>query len=188
MRRWGSLAAVCAAFAAFAAFAVLLAIAGPAAADLRKGALSYRHGAERPRLEYRVFWGVVDESTVRTTRVMMRVVNPERPASSRNWVSLTVLVGGVHPGMGERSWDGRADWSAIAPGLVSAEREEVSTRGATGATVVWSCELFLGSGSWKTRYVPVEVRCSERYETWLRVRFHAPGRAQYWFRLTSPLG
>jgi len=182
MRRWGGLAAVC------AVFAVWLASAGPAAAGLRYGALSYRHGAERPNLDYRVFWGVVDESTVRTTRVMMRVVNPERPGSSRNWVSITVLVGGVHPDMGEKSWDGHAEWAAIAPGLGSSEEANVSTRGATGATVVWSCELFLGSGSWKTRYVPVDLRFSERYETWIRVRFHAPGRAQYWFRLTSPLG
>ena len=75
--------------------AVLLALAAPAAAEMRRGSFAYRQGAERPRVAYRVFWGVVDGTTVRTTKVMVRVTNRERPASRRNWVSVTVFVGGA---------------------------------------------------------------------------------------------
>jgi len=169
---------------------VLLVLAAPASADLRRGSLAYRHGAERPRLEYRVFWGAVDDDTVRTARIMVRVTNPERPHSTRNWVSITVFVGGVHPDLGAAPWDGRAEWSTIAGNGQSGSGDGAEARRlkAEGAEVVWTTELFLGSGVWKTRCVPVDQRRSERYETWIRVRFHAPGRTYYWFRLTSPIG
>lgn len=175
-----------------AAVIVLLASAAAASAEMRRGALAYRHGAERPRLDYQVFWAAVDESTVKTTKVMVRVTNHERAGSSRNWASITVFVGGVHPGMGEAPWDGRGDWSAIDPGAAglksAAQAGDPRVRGTVAATVVWSCELYLGSGAWKTRSVPTDQRRSDRYDTWIRVRFHAPGRDQYWFRVTSPLG
>lgn len=169
---------------------VLLTFAAPASADMRRGILSYRHGTERPRIEYRVYWGVVDDATVRVAKVMLRAHNPEHPGSSRNWASVTVFVGGVHPGVGEHAWDGHGDWSAVAPAgdpAKQAGRVPPDLK-REGAEVVWSTELYLGSGVWKTRYVPSDQRRSERYETWVRVRFHAPGRAQYWFRLTAPLG
>jgi hypothetical protein len=169
---------------------VLLACATPANANMRRGSLAYRHGTERPRIEYRVFWGAVGDDTVRTTKVMVRVTNPERPDSTRNWASITVFVGGVHPDAGEASWDGRAEWSVISASGESGSDDGVDTRRlkAGGAEVVWTTELSLGSGVWKTRYVPTDQRRSDRYETWIRVRFHAPGRTYYWFRLTSPIG
>lgn len=177
--------------ALFASVVLILLVLAPAAsADMRRGTLVYRYGAERPRIEYRVFWGVVDDDTVRTTKVMVRVTNPQRPTSKKNWASVTVFVGGVHPGMGEASWGGHADWSAIA---ATDESQDTSARDSRalkteGAEVVWTTELNLGSGAWKTRYVPTDQRRSERYDTWIRVRFHAVDRSQYWFRLTSPLG
>jgi hypothetical protein len=169
---------------------VVLVLAAPAAADMRYGTLAYRHGTERPRIEYRVFWGAVDDTTVRTTKIVLRAHNPERPGSSRNWASVTVFVGGVHPGVGEPAWDGHGDWSAIAPsgGSKGDLKSASGVPRAEGAEAVWSTELYLGSGAWKTRYVPVDQRRSVRYETWIRVLFHAPGRSQYWFRLTTPLG
>lgn len=169
--------------------AALLAFITPASANVRRGTLSYRQGSERPHLNYRVFWEAVDDATVKTTKVKLRVINRERPGSSRNWASVTIFVGGAHPGMGEAPWNGHGDWSAIAPAAAGgSQADDPVAHGASGATVVWSCELSLGSGVWKTRCVPQEDQFSDRYETWIRVRFHAPGRGQYWYRLTPPLG
>ncbi len=169
---------------------VLLALAAPASAGLRRGSLAYPYGDERPRLEYRVVWGVVDSDTVRTTKIMVRATNPQRPYSRRNWASVTVFVGGVHPGAREAPWDGHAGWwliSGSGEGEAAGSGEAARLK-AQGAEVVWTTEMYLGSGAWKTRYVPVGQRRSERYETWVRVRFHASGRSHYWFRLTSPIG
>jgi len=136
--------------------AVLLALSAPAGAETRHGSLVYRRGAERPRVAYRVFWGGgVDSSTVGTTKVMVRVTNRERPASKRNWASVTVFVGGVYPDVGENAWNGHGAWSTIAPGAWTAlAADDVRLSKVEGATVVWTSQLSLRSGVWKTRYIP----------------------------------
>jgi len=99
--------------------------------------------------------GVVDSSTVGTTKVMVRVTNRERPASKRNWASVTVFVGGVHPDVGENAWNGHGAWSTIAPGAWTAlAADDVRLSKVEGATVVWTSQLSLRSGVWKTRYIP----------------------------------